>query len=131
MTRKPTPTERPYDPPRGKYVRLKFDDLIRILAMVEHHGQSRKLMGKTSAIETSVRVPSDAARAVKELVARHPEMRSSSLGKRVLFARKKTRAAAVALSARSVVARETPTVARSAGSVATGNDYCCGFGPGG
>jgi hypothetical protein len=116
MTRKPTPTERPYDPPRGKYVRLKFDDLVRIVAMVEHHGQSRKLMGKTSAIEASVRVPSDAAKAVKELVAAHPEMRSSSLGKRVLFARKKT---------------ETAAVARAGGSVATGNDYCCGFGPGG
>jgi len=130
MTRKPTPTKRPYDPPRGKFVRLKFDDLVRILAMVEHHGQSSKLMSKTSAIETSVRVPSDAAKAVKELVAAHPEMRSSALGKRVLFARKKTETAAVALDARSVAA-ETATVARSAGSVATGNDYCCGFRRGG
>ena len=113
MIRKPTPTERPYNPPRGKYVRLKFSDLVKIVAMVEHQGQLRKLMRKTSAMRTSVRVPSDAA---KELVAAHPEMGSSSLGKRVLFARKKT---------------QTVGVARVAGSVATGNDYCCGFGPGG
>jgi hypothetical protein len=117
MTRKPTPTKRPYDPPRGKYVRLKFSDLVKIVAMVEHHGQSRKLMGKTSAVKTSVRVPSEAAKAVKELVAAHPEMRSSPLGKRVLFARETTEAVGVA--------------PRAGGSVATGNDYCCGFGPGG
>jgi len=116
MTRKPTSKERPYDPPRGKYVRLKFSDLVKIVAMVEHHGRSSQLMRKTSAITTSVRVPSDAAKAVKELVAAHAEMRSSPLGKRVLFARKKT---------------ETVGAARAAGSVATGNDYCCGFGPGG
>jgi hypothetical protein len=116
MTRKPTPTNRPYDPPRGKYVRLKFSDLVKIVAMVEHHGQSSKLMRKTSAINTSVRVPADAARAVKEVVAAHAEMRSSSLGKRVLFARKTTQAVGVA---------------RAEGSVATGNNDCCGFGPGG
>ena len=123
MTRKPTPTERPYDSPRGKYVRLKFDDLVRILAMIEHHGQSRKLTGKTSAIKTSVRVPSDAAKAVKELVAAHPVMRSTPLGKRVLFARKKTQTVG---APRSAVA-----VARGTGSVATGNGYCCGFDAGG
>jgi hypothetical protein len=116
MTRKPTPAKRPYDPPRGKYVRLKFSDLVKIVAMVEHHGQSSKLMRKTNAINTSVRVPSDAAKAVKEVVAAHAEMSRSPLGKRVLFARKTT---------------ETVGVARAAGSVATGNDYCCGFGPGG
>ena len=58
--------------------------------MVEHHGQSSQLTRKTSRIETSVRVPSDAAKAVKELVADHPAMRATPLGKRVLFGRKKT-----------------------------------------
>jgi hypothetical protein len=91
--------------------------------MLEHHGQSRQLAGKTSAIKTSVRVPSDAAKAVKELVAAHPVMRTTPLGRRVLFGRKKTQTVG---AARSRVA-----VARGTGSVATGNDYCCGFDPGG
>ncbi len=97
-------------------MRLKFSDLVKIVAMVEHHGQSSKLMRTTSAIKTSVRVPAEAATAVKEVVSKHAEMRSSPLGKRVLFARKTTQAVGVA---------------RAEGSVATGNDYCCGFGPGG
>ena len=90
--------------------------------MVERHGQSRKLASKTSAIDASVRIPADAARAVKELVAAHPEMSKSPLGKRVLFARKKTQTAGARLSDATVA---------PGGSVATGNDYCCGFGPGG
>jgi hypothetical protein len=74
MTRRPAPPKKPYDPPRGKYVRLKFSDLVKIVAMIEQHGQSKKLMGRSSAINTSVRLSSDAAKAVKELVAAHPVM---------------------------------------------------------
>jgi hypothetical protein len=104
-------------------VRLKFSDLVKIVAMVEHHGQSKKLVGRTNAINASVRVPADAAVAVKKLVAAHPVMSSSLLGRRVLFGRKKTPTA-------GAVQRDA-AIQPSGGSVATGNDYCCGFGPGG
>jgi hypothetical protein len=87
--------------------------------MIEQHGQSKKLMGRSSAINTSVRLSSDAAKAVKELVAAHPVMSTTSLGKRVLFARQTSPAATEVAEAVSF------------GSAATGNDYCCGFGPGG
>jgi len=118
MTSKAKSTDVKFDRPRSRYVQLKFGDVVQILAMIDSHGQSKKLAGKTKGDEHKIRVPSATVIAVKELVAAHPEMRRSALGKRVLYGRKTTKIKAAG-------------VVPAAESVATGNNLCCGFGAGG
>jgi hypothetical protein len=117
MTNKPRSTKVQFDRPRSRYVQVRFGDVIQILAMIDSHGQSRKLTNKTRGDEHKIRIPSATVIAVKELVAAHPEMSRSALGKRVLYARKAAR------RAESAAVAKTPTAA----SVATGDNDCCGF----
>jgi len=127
MTSKPRPTKVEFDRPRTKYVQLRFGDLVQILAMIDSNGQSRRLANKTKGDDHKIRVPSATVLAVKELVAAHPEMRRSPLGKRVLYARK----AGPQIEKESTTAGAAP-IARAAGSsVATGDNLCCGFDAGG
>jgi hypothetical protein len=123
MTSKPKSTEVQFDRPRTKLVEVEFGDVVQILAMINGHGQSRKLASRTKGAAHKVRLPSETVVAVKELVAAHPEMRRSSLGKRVLYARKPRRPSESKAAAAAV--------SRTVSSVATGNQLCCGFGAGG
>jgi hypothetical protein len=117
MTSKPRPTRVQFDRPRSRYVQVRFGDVIQILAMINSHGQLRKLTNKTRGDEHKTRIPSATVIAVKELVAAHPEMRRSALGKRVLYARKAGR------RTENEAVAKTP----AASSVATGDNDCCGF----
>ena len=85
--------------------------------MIEKHGRSKQLVARTKDIEALARLPAEAVIAVKEIVAANPAMRSSALGRRVLYAR---RAAEVTMTLESVVPGR--------GQVRSGD--CCGIGKG-
>jgi hypothetical protein len=121
MTSRPKSPEAQFDRPRGRFVEVTFGDVVQILAMINSHGQSKKLQSKTKGEAHKLRIPSATVIAVKELIAAHPEMRRSSLGKRVLHAKKPKRP----LAEEAPVAME---LARGTSSVATGNDECCDIG---
>jgi hypothetical protein len=122
MASKPRSTKVQFDRPRSRSVQVRFGDIIQVLAMIESNGQSRKLANKTRGDEHKIRIPSATVIAVKELVAAHPEMGRSALGKRVLYARKAGHRTENAVAAKT---RAAPS--RTASSVATGDNDCCGF----
>jgi hypothetical protein len=126
MTSKPRSTKVHFYRPRSRYVQVRFGEIVQVLAMIESNGQSRKLANKTRGDEHKIRIPSATVIAVKELVAAHPEMGRSALGKRVLYAKK------VARRTENAAVAKTQTVPRSAASsVATGDNDCCQIGTGG
>jgi hypothetical protein len=99
----------------GKYIYIKLADVIRILTLIDEHGQSNRLAARTNGIEHAVRVPSETVNIVKECVAAHPEMSKHPTGKKVLR------------PAAKKVANRASGAVRPRGS----DRDCCGFGPGG
>jgi hypothetical protein len=126
MTKKPKPTDAQFDRPRGKFVQVRFGDIVQILAMIDTHGQSKKLASKTKSDAHKVRIPAETVIAVKALVAGHSDMSRSALGKRVLYAKK-----ARPVTDKVVKPTAAAGAARPTSSVATGDNQCCGFDSGG
>jgi hypothetical protein len=103
----------------GKYIHMKFADVIKILTMIDEHGQSDSLAARTNGKEHTVRVPSETVNIVKKFVAAHPEMSQHPTGKKVMGASGRVVA---------VVIRTSGAVRLRGGGV----DPCdCGFSSGG
>jgi hypothetical protein len=68
---------------KGKYIHIKFAHVIKVLTMIDEHGQSNRLAARTNGKEHTVRVPSKTVNIVKEFVAAHPEMNQHPTGKKV------------------------------------------------
>jgi len=98
----------------SKYINIGFSDVIKILIMINEHGQSNKLAAKLRGEGHNVRVPSETVNIVKTIVANHPEMSQHPIGKKILRPTAKKASRNGALMAAPVNDRE-----------------CCGFGPGG
>ncbi len=111
----------------GKYIYIKFADVIKILTMIDEHGQSNKLAARVKGKEHTVRVPSETVNIVKEFVAAHPEMSQHATGKKVLRPAAKKAPLGVAAVANLASGAVRPRGERPRGGV----DRCCGFGPGG
>lgn len=108
----------------GKYIHIKFADVIKILTMIDEQGQSDSLAARTNGKEHTVRVPSETVNIVKEFVAAHPEMSQHPTGKKVMGPPAKKASGRVA----AVAIRTTGAVRRRGGGV----DPCdCGFSSGG
>ena len=116
----------PFDRPRSRYVKVRFADVVEVLAMIERAGGSRKLAGATKGEEHAVRLPAATVVAVKTVVDADPKMARSALGKRVLYARK-----VAAPKAAAAPRKASPATALAGSSVATGDHDCCGFPSGG
>jgi len=108
----------------GKYIHIKFADVIKILTMIDEHGQSDSLAARTNGNEHTVRVPSETVNIVKKFVAAHPEMSQHPTGKKVMGPPAKKASGRVA-----AVAIRTSGAVRRRGN---GVDPCdCGFSSGG
>lgn len=73
----------------GDYIDVKFEDVIRILAMINDHGQLNELAMVAKEKQSIVRIPSQTINDVKEFIADNAELSRDPLGKKVLRPTKK------------------------------------------
>ena len=121
MTSKPRSTKVQFDRPRSRYVQVRFGDLIQILAMINNHGQSRKLANRTRGDEHKI------SYSVRDGHRGEGIGRGSS-GDGPLRARQARPLREEGGPDRKRGGRENADrPSRTASSVATGDNDCCGF----
>lgn len=126
MVRKIKSKDLDYVPATGKYVSVKFTDVIKVFKILDKYGQLSKLAALTKGDEHKLRFPSDTVNLIKKTVAAHPDLRQDPIGKKVIRPKAKKGAVEIASFAEGARPGRAPTAARL-----SGGRWCCGFDPGG